>query len=378
MGYSGEYANYQYYYDEDKNISLPQAIGAVWSFIKKSVPTQQELQELCVSGLHKYFTITTDVHSRTTAINAIRKVLKLTDIIAIEKFKTAADYHQLLNDNKVSKALIAQLFKNVFNFDIGQVLEINKLTDLTTQLFVAATNYRDNNTACKMGTFTQIIHTLPLIDKNFIDELAKFEGGIKHIITRINIEQYTADISDQLIKICEQKQLTEELLQFVSCYMDEDFSKTTYIQQKVFAEINTLFKTCISKYLPGYGSRNPSGEEYKIMLDVLRQTKTIKKFATECKSDELNEEEQQLYNKALLEQQKRAQKFKEQQEKQKPIQDLPDELINDLLDSVIKEWIGFGKTIIELPYELPYELNLDVEEIEMIGNGSCLHEIMVD
>ncbi|BFD46089.1 MAG: hypothetical protein DMENIID0002_07480 [Rickettsia endosymbiont of Sergentomyia squamirostris] len=84
----------------------------------------------------------------------------------------------------------------------------------------------------------QVIHTLPKVSSQFINNFTSWEAETKKEITDNNIGDFIQHIVDKLIVKCKEKGLSKELLEFIACEMDMDFSKTTHKQQKVFAEAN--------------------------------------------------------------------------------------------------------------------------------------------
>ncbi|MCC8399283.1 MAG: hypothetical protein LN563_01720 [Rickettsia endosymbiont of Platyusa sonomae] len=323
--YKGTYANYSYCYDyaDEKMLSLPKAIGAVKLFIDANNPNKQEIQELYVSSISKYLTIETDESKISDTLTKIKQLFNKDDL-TIEELKSQEVCHNLLTNCNATQQQIAKLFQDLNNCPVEEVWKINKLSELTIQLYLAATTYGLNKSACNQGTITQLIHTLPKIDTQFIDKFALQETENKTEVTENNIGEFVNYIVGKLKTTCEQKGLSKELLEFIACEMDTDFSKTTYEQQQIFAEINKLFLANIINYLFDYGNRNPSSTEYQIMIDALRQTKIMKDFASQHSGEQLTEQDQQFIEKMKPQQEEQAEKLQKQTVKT---------LVEDMLDA---------------------------------------------
>ncbi|WP_342267831.1 hypothetical protein [Candidatus Tisiphia endosymbiont of Empis tessellata] len=199
------------------------------------------------------------------------------------------------------------------------------MSELAMQLYIAATAYGPNKSACNQGTFTQVIHTLPKVNSQFINNFTLQESENKEEITDNNIGDFIQHIVDKLIVKCEQKYLSKELLEFIACEMDMDFSKTTHAQQKVFAEINKLFLENIRDYLPEYAERNPLATEYQIMINALRQTKNMQDFASQHSTEQLTEQDKQFIVDMKHQQEEQATKLQKQQVKA---------VVEDMLDAL--------------------------------------------
>ncbi|WP_341760997.1 hypothetical protein [Candidatus Tisiphia endosymbiont of Thecophora atra] len=340
--YQDLYANYRYCYDyqQDKYLQLPRAIGAIKLLIDSHHLTKQEAQELYVSSISKYFSTEKDESNLSNTLANIKKVLNKNDL-TIAELQTPQSCHQLLDNNSTTQQQIEQLFKDLNHCSVEDVWKINKMSELAIQLYIAATTYNDGNmSACKQGVMSQIIHTLPKIADDFINELASEQSKIQDTITENNIGEFTEAINSKLIEKCKENNLTEELLDFISCCMDMDFNKTTYKEQKVFAELNKLFKETIREFLPEYGDRHPLGAEYKIMIDILRQTKLMQDFANHNNHEETGIAEQ---TQAMMEEMKELQ---QNQEITTLVQEICDHyegyqraLLGDLLLNELEEWL---------------------------------------
>ncbi|WP_341747559.1 hypothetical protein [Candidatus Tisiphia endosymbiont of Dascillus cervinus] len=324
--YDGTYANYSYCYDylHGKNLQLPKAIGAVKLFIDSNYPNKQEIQELCVSFLSTYFTIETDESKVLSILTKIKQLLNK-DELTIEELKSQEACHNLLTNCNATQQQIKDLFQDLNHCSVEEVWKVNKMSELAMQLYIAATAYGPNKSACNQGTFTQVIHTLPKVSSLFINNFTSRESETKEEITDNNIGDFIQHIVDKLIVKCEKKGLSKELLEFIACEMDMDFSKTTHAQQKVFAEINKLFLENIRNYLPEYAERSPLATEYQIMINALRQTKKMQDFASQHSTEQLTEQDKQFIMEMKHQQEEQATKLQKQQVK---------EVVEDMLDAL--------------------------------------------
>ncbi|BFD46104.1 MAG: hypothetical protein DMENIID0002_07500 [Rickettsia endosymbiont of Sergentomyia squamirostris] len=191
--YDGTYANYSYCYDylDGKNLQLPRAIGAVKLFIDSNHPNEQEIQELYVNSISKYLTIETDeskilsiltkikqlfnktdeltieeLKSQTVChietdeskilsiLTEIKKLLNKKDELTIEELKSQTVWHNLLTNCNTTQQQIAELFQDLNNCSVEEVWKVNKMSELAIQLYIAATTYGPNSSACNQGTLT--------------------------------------------------------------------------------------------------------------------------------------------------------------------------------------------------------------------------------
>ncbi|WP_375331811.1 hypothetical protein [Candidatus Tisiphia endosymbiont of Temnostethus pusillus] len=324
--YDGTYANYNYCYDylHGKNLQLPRAIGAVKLFIDSNYPNEQEIQELYVSSISKYLTIETDESKILSTLTKIKQLLNK-DELTIEELKSQEACHNLLINCNATQQQIKDLFQDLNNCSVEEVWKVNKMSELAMQLYMAATTYGPNDSACNQGTLTQVIHTLAKVSSQFINNFALREAETKEEITENNIGDFMQHIVDKLIVTCEKKGLSKELLEFIACEMDMDFNKTTHEQQKVFAEINKLFLENIRDYLPEYAERNPLATEYQIMINALRQTKKMQDFASQHNTEQLTKQDKQFIVDMKHQQEEQATKLQEQQVKV---------VVEDMLDAL--------------------------------------------
>lgn len=314
--YDGTYANYSYCYDylHGKNLPLPQAIGAVTLFINNNYPNKDEIQELYVSSIFKYLTIETDKSKILSTLTKIKQILNK-DELTIEELKNQKLCHDLLTNCNATQQQIKDLFQDLNNCSVEEVWKVNKISELAMQLYIAATTYGPDDSACNQGTLTQVIHTLPKVSSLFMNNFISQESEIKKEITENNIGDFIQHIVDKLIVKCEEKGLSKELLAFMACEMDVNFSKTTHAQQKVFAEINKLFLENILDYLPEYPNRSPLATEYQIIINALRQTKEMQDFARQHNTEQLTEQDKQFIVDMKHQQEEQATKLQKQQVK---------------------------------------------------------------
>ncbi|WP_341755814.1 hypothetical protein [Candidatus Tisiphia endosymbiont of Ptychoptera albimana] len=324
--YDGTYANYSYCYDylHGKNLQLPKAIAAVMLLIDDSDPNEQEIQELYVSSISKYLTIETDESKILSILTRIKQLLNK-DELTIEELKSQEACHNLLTNCNATQQQIKDLFQDLNHCSVEEVWKVNKMSELAMQLYIAATTYGPNDSACNQGTLTQVIHTLPKVSSQFINNFALREAETKEEITENNIGDFIQHIVDKLIVKCEKKGLSKELLEFIACEMDMDFSKTTHAQQKVFAEINKLFLDNIRNYLPEYADRSPLATEYQIIINALRQTEYAKDYASQHSAEQLTEQDKQFIVDMKHQQEEQATKLQKQQV-QVALEDLLDAL----------------------------------------------------
>ena len=335
--YDGSYANYKYYYDSDapeQFIQLPRLIGAVKLLIDDTSPSRTEIQQLYCSSLAKYMAmdnialkekeeilVTLKQASRTQGrtIEELDNLGKLT----INDLKDYSKCHGLINS--LTQQQIEDLSYQLNGIPAPTLWQSNKMADLVMKLYIAATTYGDNSSACTQGTLSQIAHTLPFIKEQFMQDADLAEQLIQNkYLVDTNIKEWADVVALQLIEICQEKGLNKALFELMTTInpkeIDQARSNITLEQQKALAEINQLFKAFIKDYLADYNLPMPSLGEYKLILDILsKQNGAIKTFCqNQYDSLAITQEEMQQAQKIIQEHQKKlielqAQKAKMQQ-----------------------------------------------------------------
>ena len=334
--YDGLYANYKYYYDSDapeQFIQLPRLIGAVKLLIDDTSPSRTEIQQLYCSSLAKYMAMDNIALTEKEATLQILKQARRTQGATIEELENLGklttidlkDYskcHQLINS--LTQQQIEDLSYKLNGIPAQTLWQSNKMADLVMKLYIAATTYGDNSSACTQGTLSQIAHTLPFIKEQFIQDANLAEQLIQNkYLVDTNIKAWADAVAPLLIKICQEKSLNNALFELITTInpkeIDQARSKITLEQQKALAEINQLFKASIKDYLADYNPPMPSFGEYKLILDILSKGSAIQTFCqNQYDSLTITPEEKQQAEEIFKEHQKKlmelqAQKAKMQQ-----------------------------------------------------------------
>uniref|UniRef100_UPI002FD49DAF hypothetical protein n=1 Tax=Wolbachia endosymbiont of Pentidionis agamae TaxID=3110435 RepID=UPI002FD49DAF len=207
------------------------------------------------------------------------------------------ELHDLLsntNDKKVN-----ELFKGIINSNIEDIWKEQKEFILLKQIYVAATTYGQDNSACPQGVWSQIINSLDEIDQKFLDQFnkhleEKIEQEKKIIeITENNIKEFSEDLAKELIKyVKENAELEDTLEEFALSIVNiEEPENITFKQQRMLAKINQVFGENIKKYLPNRKLNimlysNEDYESYKNTIKGLGNTKALENFVTNRNKEE--------------------------------------------------------------------------------------------
>jgi Ran GTPase-activating protein (RanGAP) involved in mRNA processing and transport len=293
---AGSYDHYKYYYDNyapEQFIQIPRLIGAIKLLIDNTSPSKEEIKQLYCSSLAKYMAI--DDIALLTKKDAILQILKQANLKLGGTIEELANLVQLTTKdltedskchgliNSLTQQQIEDLSYKLNGIPAQTLWQSNKMADLVMKLYIAATTYGDNSSACTQGTLSQIAHTLPFIKEQFMQDADLAEQLIQNkYLVDTNIKEWADVVALQLIEICQEKGLNKALFELMTTInpkeIDQARSNITLEQQKALAEINQLFKAYIKDYLADYNLPMPSLGEYKLILEILSQHSAIAPF----------------------------------------------------------------------------------------------------
>ncbi len=281
-GYPTNRMQYDYARDDAK-ITIPESIGYIKLLIDNFSVPLKEKKELLVALMEQNPDLVKNKLSK------VKEKLGNSVILDKEQFNKT-ELHGLLNGIDDGKE-VDKLFKEISGLDIEKVWREQKEFVLLKQIYIAATTYGENSSACIQGTWTQIISSIEEISSEIVkqydcclEEEQKLEAQ-KDVITEENITPFVENLAKKLIQYVEDNPESKEVLQNHLLYLEhidvDDPEKVTFEQQKILAKINQEFTANITKLLVNYGRSIPKEDEYKIIIKELFETEIMKDFALE-------------------------------------------------------------------------------------------------
>ncbi|WP_264684979.1 MULTISPECIES: TomO hydrophobic C-terminal domain-containing protein [unclassified Wolbachia] len=288
--YAGIYSTSRMQYDyarDDAKITIPESIGYIKLLIDNFPIPLKEKKELLVTLAEQ------NPELVKQKLSSIKSELE-NDNISQEQITNRAKFHKLLdnvNDDKVNK-----LFEEISGLDIEKVWREQKEFVLLRQIYIAATTYGDNSSACIQGTWSQIISSINEISSeiviqynHYLEEEQRLEAQ-KDVIKEKNIKPFLEGLADKLIQYVElHPELKGTLEEFAVSDVDiGNPEKITFEQQKILAEINKYFSENIKNVLPNYNRNIPNNDEYKLIIEKLSEVKEMQDFAQEPSNQQEN------------------------------------------------------------------------------------------
>ncbi|QOD38232.1 TomO hydrophobic C-terminal domain-containing protein [Candidatus Wolbachia massiliensis] len=274
-------AELQYdYIRDDAKVTIPESMGRIKLLIDNFSVPLKEKKELLVTLANQNPEL---VEKKLSKIR-----LELGDNnISQRQVTNRAKFYELLDNidaNKVNK-----LFKEISNLDIKEIWKEQKEFVFLKQIYIAATTYGENTSACIQGTWSQIINSISEISSKIVvqydrhlEEEQKQETQ-KNVITKENIKLFMEGLANKLIQHVElHPELKETLEDFVVCIVDIDKpEEVTFEQQKILAEINKYFSENIKDALRNYNRNIPNRDEYGLIIEGLSEVEVMKRFVQE-------------------------------------------------------------------------------------------------
>lgn len=222
--------------------------------------------------------------------NKLSKVKeKLGNSVILDKEQlNKTELHGLLNGIDDGKK-VDELFKEISCLNIEEVWREQKEFVLLKQIYIAATTYGENNSACIQGTWTQIISSINEISSEIVAQYDRYleeeqkQEMQKNAITKENIKPFLEGLADKLIQYVElHPELKETLEDFVVCIVDINKpEEITFEQQKILAEINKYFSENIKDALRNYNRNIPNRDEYGLIIEGLSEVEVMQRFVQE-------------------------------------------------------------------------------------------------
>ncbi|WP_019236530.1 ankyrin repeat domain-containing protein [Wolbachia pipientis] len=284
--YAGIYSTSRMQYDyarDDAKITIPESIGYIKLLIDNFPIPLKEKKELLVTLAEQ------NPELVKQKLSSIKSELE-NDNISQEQITNRAKFHKLLdnvNDDKVNK-----LFEEISGLDIEKVWREQKEFVLLRQIYIAATTYGDNSSACIQGTWSQIISSINEISSeiviqynHYLEEEQRLEAQ-KDVIKEENIKPFLEGLAEKLIQYVElHPELKGTLEEFAVSYVDiGNPEKITFEQQKILAEINKYFSENIKNVLPNYNRNIPNRDEYYLIITGLPEVEVMRRFAEPIQS----------------------------------------------------------------------------------------------
>jgi hypothetical protein len=280
VGYPTHPMQYDWTEGAEKKITIPESIGLIEAFIEKTSISRKDKQELCVTLLR------TNSELVEKNLGVIKAVLQKDDI-SLQELQKPSILHTLLNN--LSEEQIGKLFQDVSSLDIEDSWRDQQQFKLAKQLYVAATTYGDNSTACTPGTWSQIIATAEEIDTALLTQYAehketlKREEALKSDVTTENIVPLIDQIFTEFAKdpaiVNGNPEIKDAVLEFVTSNID--ISKPAELalgEQQVLARVNQGFTKYIKEHLPNYNRDIPAFQEYKTFIDAMANSSQAEKL----------------------------------------------------------------------------------------------------
>lgn len=275
-GYPTELLQYDWEKGKEKWTTIPECIGQISFLINK--------MEVPLNDKRALFTLLLENNKDLLAKNNLRKIqASLGDSsLSVEQLTNPASCHEILNKIPHDQAneKINSLFKEISNNDVDKIWKEQKQFVLAKNLYVAATTYGDNNSACVQGAWAQIINSLSEIQPKWVDAYSeKQEATLKKEIISESIREYAIQLSKHLIKeAMKTSDLKEPLGDFALSMVEIDNPEDiTLEQQKILAMINQHFPH-IKETIPNYTRDMPTREEYKTIINAIGMTSVMERF----------------------------------------------------------------------------------------------------
>lgn len=282
--YNPGYPTHEMEYGDGHKITIPQSLGLVKSLIDTmEIPVAEKL-ELLVTLMRQNPEL---VESKLKIIQD-----KLNINVPSKILVDSTTCHKFLASNPVIKKtpqIIGDLFNSISDLDIDQTWREQKAFTVAENIYIAATAYGKDKTACLQGVLEDIVNSVTEINKDFYNEFIKLqeqnleEERARTSITENNIQEFIGVLAKKLINfVDEDKPALQERLADLE-FATIDMTKPQYIsieQQEFLAQINTAFAE-IKKYLPNYNRKIPTSDEYDLIIKMLAKHPLIEKFATD-------------------------------------------------------------------------------------------------
>jgi hypothetical protein len=258
-GYPTNPMQYDWAEGAEKKITIAESIGLIAELAAKTKPNLDQMKELTATLFKKQGLMTkVEAHKAFKSFNGD---------------KIRGTFHQ------ESKGL-----------DVEEVYQQQQQFKLAKQLYVAATTYGDNSSACTQGTFTQIIAITEEIDSKISEqwgaykEAERAKGGQNNITDDIIMLLVTACTKECLLKkdgaILTNPNLKDPIIDIATAMLDIKYpEQTMQPQQQVLSSINTYLIKHIKEYLQNYDRAVPKLDEYTSIIESFSKVPDMQRFA---------------------------------------------------------------------------------------------------
>uniref|UniRef100_A0A3B0J8E5 Uncharacterized protein n=1 Tax=Wolbachia endosymbiont of Aleurodicus dispersus TaxID=1288877 RepID=A0A3B0J8E5_9RICK len=259
-------------------MTIPESIGYVKLLIDNSSVPLREKKELLVTLMEQ------NPELVRKELSMIKEELGNSDIFNEGQFDRT-ELHGLLSgindDEKVNK-----LFKEISGLDIEKVWREQKGFVLLEQIYMAATEYGKNGSACLQGVWSRIINSINEISSEIVAQYDRYleeeqrQEMQKDTITEENIKLFLEGLANELIRHVKfNPELREALGDFAVCNVDVgNPEKIIFEQQEILAEISKYFSKSIKNVLPNYDRNIPSWDEYNLIITGLSEVGVMQRF----------------------------------------------------------------------------------------------------
>ncbi|WP_265017231.1 TomO hydrophobic C-terminal domain-containing protein [Wolbachia endosymbiont (group A) of Epistrophe grossularia] len=278
QGYPTNRMQYDYTRGSERFITIPESIGYIKLLIDDFSVPLKEKKELLVTLMEQNPDLVKNKLSK------VKEKLGNSVILDKEQFNKT-ELHGLLDGIDDGKK-VDELFKEISCLNIEEVWREQKEFILLKQIYIAATTYGENSSACIQGTWSQIIGSINEISSEVVAQYDRYleeeqrREMQKDAITEENIKPFLEGLANKLIQHVElNPELKETLEDFVVCTVDIDKpEEITFEQQKILAEINKCFSENINDILQNYNRNIPSRGEYGLVIEGLSEVKVMQRF----------------------------------------------------------------------------------------------------
>ncbi|WP_342270094.1 leucine-rich repeat domain-containing protein [Rickettsia endosymbiont of Orchestes rusci] len=279
-GYSTALLQYDWTEGAEKKITIPESIGLIDQLIDTANISRKDKQELCVTLLEKNPELVKEKFPE------VKKVFNDSNL-SLEQIKDRPELHKLLNN--ISEDKLSKLFNDVSGLNIDETWKEQQRFKLAKQLYVAATTYGEDNSACIQGTWSQIIDSAAEINPelltkftNYRDEERKREAAS---VTKDNIVSFVEVVvnkfkeDETIMKDDKLRDNLEDLVLGMKIINFNEPEKITIPEQQILAKVNQEFTDHIKEHLPEYGKLLPTREEYQIIINSIPSSRSAPALA---------------------------------------------------------------------------------------------------
>lgn len=178
--YSTAFVQYDYTEGAEKKITIPESIALVSKLTDKTEPNLTQLQELTVTLCNKHPNLINDNLEAITALNL--------NINLQQSHERKELYNQIKSLDEIQLKKLFEVTSG--GLDATEVFKEQQKFKLAKQLYVAATTYGENTSACLQGTCTQIIGASGEISTNLNNKWGAYlDAGREEEVQKLHVTE---------------------------------------------------------------------------------------------------------------------------------------------------------------------------------------------